>query len=77
MIDRFFLFLNILMIDGRQRKNIQIGLFVEIVQKLNQKSGDLTQGQVHKILTKAVTHPFGIKVQLESGLIGRVKNIID
>jgi uncharacterized repeat protein (TIGR03833 family) len=65
------------MIDGRQKKNIQIGLFVEIVQKQNQRSGDLTQGKVSKILTKAVTHPYGIKVQLESGLVGRVKNIID
>jgi uncharacterized repeat protein (TIGR03833 family) len=63
--------------DGRQRKNIQIGLFVEIVQKQNQNSGYLTQGKVSEILTKAVTHPYGIKVQLESGLVGRVKNIID
>lgn len=65
------------MIDGRQRKNIQIGLFVEIVQKQNQMSGELTQGTVSKILTKSLNHPYGIKVQLESGLIGRVKNIIE
>jgi|TARA_B110000977_G_scaffold199951_1_gene288852 uncharacterized repeat protein (TIGR03833 family) len=63
--------------DGRQRKNIQIGIFVEIVQKQNQNAGNLTQGKVSKILTKSVTHPYGIKVQLESGLVGRVKNIIE
>jgi len=64
------------MIDGRQRKNIHLGIFVEIVQKQNQRSGEVTQGEVHKILTKSVSHPHGIKVQLESGLIGRVKNIV-
>jgi uncharacterized repeat protein (TIGR03833 family) len=63
--------------DKRQRKNIQIGIFVEIVQKQNQSSGNLTQGKVSKILTKSVTHPYGIKVQLESGLVGRVNNIIE
>ena len=64
------------MIDGRQRKNIHLGMFVEIVQKQNQRSGEVTQGAVSKILTKSVSHPYGIKVQLESGLIGRVKNVI-
>nr|WP_088353750.1 YwbE family protein [Polaribacter haliotis] len=62
--------------DGRQRKNIQIGLFVEIVQKPHQRSGELTSGKVAKILTKSPNHPYGIKVRLESGLVGRVKNII-
>lgn len=51
-------------------------MFVEIVQKQNQRSGEVTQGAVSKILTKSVSHPYGIKVQLESGLIGRVKNVI-
>ena len=65
------------MIDGRQRKNVVIGLFVEIVQKQNQRSGVLNQGKVGKILTKSVSHPYGIKVQLESGLVGRIQNIIE
>ncbi|MDX6746151.1 YwbE family protein [Polaribacter sp. PL03] len=65
------------MIDARQRKNIEIGLFVEIVQKNHQRTGELTQGQVSKILTKSSNHPYGIKVQLESGLVGRVKNVIE
>jgi uncharacterized repeat protein (TIGR03833 family) len=65
------------MIDGRQRKNITIGLFVEIIQKPHQRSGELTEGVVAKLLTKSANHPHGIKVQLESGLVGRVKHIIE
>ncbi|MEN8703336.1 MAG: YwbE family protein [Polaribacter sp.] len=64
------------MIDGRKRRNITIGAFVEIVQKPNQRSGKLTSGIVAKILTKSIQHPHGIKVQLETGIVGRVKNII-
>tara|TARA_R110002167_G_scaffold63266_5_gene178687 strand:- start:29620 stop:29817 length:198 start_codon:yes stop_codon:yes gene_type:complete len=65
-----------MILDARKRANIKIGIFVEIVLKANQRTGELTQGVVAKILTKSVSHPYGIKVQLESGLIGRVKNII-
>ncbi|WP_367890421.1 YwbE family protein [Polaribacter litorisediminis] len=65
------------MIDGRKRANIKVGIFVEIVQKPHQRTGELTQGVVFKILTKSSHHPHGIKVQLESGLVGRVKKIID
>jgi uncharacterized repeat protein (TIGR03833 family) len=64
------------MIDGRQRKNIEIGQFVEIVQKHHQRTGEVAKGIVAKILTKSPNHPHGIKVQLESNLVGRVKNII-
>ena len=66
-----------MMKDGRQLKNIKIGLFVDIVQKNHQRSGDLTRGVVQKILTKSPNHPYGIKVQLASGLVGRVKAIIE
>jgi uncharacterized repeat protein (TIGR03833 family) len=65
------------MVDARKRTNIKIGMFVEIVLKQHQISGEITQGVVSKILTKSVTHPHGIKVQLNSGLIGRVKNVIE
>ncbi|MEN8965400.1 MAG: YwbE family protein [Polaribacter sp.] len=65
------------MIDGRQRKNIKIGLFVEVIQKPHQLFGQLTSGKVAKILTKSPSHPYGIKVKLESGIVGRVKNIVD
>lgn len=65
------------MIDGRKRTNIKIGLFVEIEQKPHQRTGVLTEGVVSRILTKSPNHPHGIKVQLESGIVGRVKNVIE
>ena len=65
------------MIDARQRKNIKIGLFVSIVQKPHQRTGELTEGKIAKILTNSQNHPHGIKVQLESGIVGRVKNILE
>ena len=63
-------------LDGRNRKNIQLFQNVEIVQKQHQRTGELTEGIVQKILTKSGKHPHGIKVQLESGEVGRVKNIL-
>jgi uncharacterized repeat protein (TIGR03833 family) len=32
---------------------------------------------VKKILTSSSTHPYGIKVILESGIVGRVKEIVN
>jgi uncharacterized repeat protein (TIGR03833 family) len=62
--------------DGRQRNHIQIGSEVEIVQKHHQRTGELTDGFVERILTKSSYHPHGIKVRLETGEVGRVKNIL-
>lgn len=62
--------------DGKTRDNIKIGLEVDIVQKQDQSSGDLTRGIVADILTNSSYHPHGIKVRLESGEVGRVQNII-
>ncbi|MDH3322506.1 MAG: YwbE family protein [Flavobacteriaceae bacterium] len=61
--------------DGTNRKNIQVGLEVEIVQKHHQRTGQLTKGIVKRMLTKSPNHPHGIKVQLETGEVGRVKHI--
>ncbi len=61
--------------DGRLRKNIHMGLEVEIVQKHHQRTGELTDGIVKRILTNSANHPHGIKVMLETGEVGRVKNI--
>jgi uncharacterized repeat protein (TIGR03833 family) len=61
--------------DGKLRKNIHIGLEVEVVQKQDQRTGKLTKGVVKRILTNSPNHPHGIKVQLNSGIVGRVKNI--
>ena len=63
-------------LDGKFRKNIQIGLTVEIVQKNHQRSGELTEGVVKRLLTKSPNHPHGIKVQLETGEVGRVKYVL-
>jgi len=65
------------MSDGTNRNNIKVGLDVEIVQKHHQRSGELTEGVVQRILTKSPNHTHGIKVRLESGEVGRVKNIIE
>lgn len=61
---------------GNIRKNVLVGLEVEIVQKHHQQGGELTHGFVKKILTNSSTHPHGIKVMLDSGEVGRIKNIL-
>ncbi|MCF6357866.1 MAG: YwbE family protein [Draconibacterium sp.] len=61
--------------DGRIRKNIEVGFEVEITQKHHQQTGELTNGFVKRILTKSSNHPHGIKVLLETGEAGRVKKI--
>lgn len=61
--------------DGTKRSNIQIGAKVMVVQKQDQRSGKLTEGIVMRILTNSPTHHHGIKVMLESGIVGRVKEI--
>ncbi len=65
------------MADGRNRNDIRVGVEVEVVQKQDQRSGELTLGVVSRILTNSANHPHGIKVQLESGEVGRVKKILD
>jgi len=65
------------MMDGTTRKNITIGASVNIVQKQHQRTGILTKGVVRDILTKSSSHPHGIKVRLESGMVGRVKEVIE
>ncbi len=62
---------------GKQRKNIQTGTNVLVVQKHHQRTGELTAGVVGKILTNSATHPHGIKVMLTSGIVGRVQKIMD
>ncbi len=63
--------------NGKNRKDISIELHVEIVQKQDQRTGELTEGYVKRILTKSAIHPHGIKVQLETGEVGRVQNILE
>jgi uncharacterized repeat protein (TIGR03833 family) len=63
--------------SNRTRKNIEKGMEVKIVLKADQRTGILTEGIVKDILTNSPNHPHGIKVRLESGEVGRVKEIID
>jgi uncharacterized repeat protein (TIGR03833 family) len=60
-----------------KRKDITPGTLVKIIEKANQKTGEMTEGIVKKILTSSSTHPYGIKVILESGIVGRVKEIVN
>ena len=62
--------------DGRIRSNIAKGAEVLIVQKRDQRTGRLTRGMVKDILTRSEEHPRGIKVRLEGGKIGRVREIV-
>ena len=58
------------------RNEIRPGIRVQIVEKQNQRSGQLTEGVVRRILTSSSTHPHGIKVMLEDGRVGRVQAIV-
>ncbi len=61
--------------SGTKRINIKPGSRVSIVLKTDQKSGKLTEGIVKDILTGSPVHPHGIKVRLENGQVGRVKEL--
>ncbi|EGG32791.1 hypothetical protein HMPREF9412_1747 [Paenibacillus sp. HGF5] len=65
------------MMNGGQRSNIKPGLEVDIVLKQDQRTGKLTRGVVKDILTNSPNHPHGIKVRLQDGQVGRVKNIYE
>ena len=60
---------------GEKRADIKAGMKVKIVLKQDQRSGKLTEGVVKDLLTKSATHSHGIKVRLESGAVGRAKEI--
>ena len=62
--------------SGIERNKISPGSEVQIVQKQDQRSGNLTRGVVRDLLTKSPTHPHGIKVRLETGEVGRVQEIL-
>ena len=62
--------------QGTVRENIKPGMKVKVVQKQDQRTGKLTEGIVSKLLTKSPNHHHGIKVMLENGTVGRVKEIL-
>ena len=59
------------------RKDLAIGQQVMVVMKQDQRSGNLTKGVILRFLTKSPTHPHGIKVMLDDGRVGRVKEIVE
>lgn len=63
--------------NGNSRASLRAGMTVLVVQKQDQRTGKLTKGIVKDILTKSPNHPHGIKVRLESGQVGRVKEIVE
>ena len=63
--------------NDTNRVKISPGVHVLIVLKKDQQSGILTEGIVKDILTRSSTHPHGIKVRLESGEVGRVKEVLE
>ncbi len=65
------------MAEGKKRSDVSIGQLVNVVQKHHQRSGELTEGIVKKLLTKSSFHPYGIKVMLDDGTVGRVKEILE
>ncbi len=62
--------------EGKRRADVRPGIdvMVELIQ--DKRTGRLTGGKVKEILTTAPVHPHGIKVKLESGLVGRIKQIL-
>jgi uncharacterized repeat protein (TIGR03833 family) len=64
------------LMSGNDRKRIRSGLRVDIVLKKDQRMGRLTRGIIKDVLTKSSSHPHGIKVRLETGEVGRVKEIV-
>ncbi|HMG90984.1 MAG TPA: YwbE family protein [Chryseolinea sp.] len=66
----------IYIMNGTVREHLKPGMKVNIVLKKDQRTGILTEGIIKAILTKSPQHPHGIKVLLESGAVGRVKEIV-
>jgi uncharacterized repeat protein (TIGR03833 family) len=62
--------------DGSERKNVRPGLAVDIVLKQDQRTERLTRGVLKDVLTKSPYHPHGIKIRLETGEVGRVKEVV-
>jgi uncharacterized repeat protein (TIGR03833 family) len=62
--------------DGTRRADIRPGISVMVELTEDKRTGRLTGGRVKEVLTTSPVHPHGIKVMLESGLVGRIKQII-
>ena len=63
--------------SGTNRSDIYPGLEVDVILKKDQRSGKKTRGIVKDLLTSSSYHSRGIKVRLEDGQVGRVRDIIE
>lgn len=59
-----------------KRADLHAGMRVQIIEKQNQRTGELSEGVIARILTPSSIHPRGIKVMLEDGRVGRVAKIL-
>ena len=62
--------------EGTRKVNVRPGIDVMVELAEDKRTGKLTGGKVKEVLTTAPVHPHGIKVRLETGQIGRIKQII-
>jgi uncharacterized repeat protein (TIGR03833 family) len=62
--------------EGTRRADIRPGIDVMVELTEDKRTGRLTGGKVKEILTSSPMHPHGIKVKLENGMVGRIKQII-
>jgi uncharacterized repeat protein (TIGR03833 family) len=62
--------------EGTSRANVKPGISVMVELTIHKRTGRLTGGKVKEVLTSSPTHPHGIKVMLENGEVGRIKQII-
>jgi uncharacterized repeat protein (TIGR03833 family) len=62
--------------EGTRRADIRPGILVMVELKEDKRTGKLTSGRVKEVLTSSPIHPHGIKVMLDNGLVGRIKQIV-
>lgn len=62
--------------DLPTKDEVRPGVTVEVVQEQENNPGEPLVGDVLKVLTEEHTHPEGIEVKLESGVVGRVKEVL-
>jgi uncharacterized repeat protein (TIGR03833 family) len=62
--------------EGTRRADIKPGILVMVELSEDKRTGKLTGGRVKEVLTSSPNHPHGIKVMLEDGLVGRIKQIV-
>jgi uncharacterized repeat protein (TIGR03833 family) len=62
--------------EGTRRVDVRPGISVMVELTEDKRTGRLTGGRVKEVLTSSPTHPHGIKVLLENGQVGRIKQII-